>query len=380
MEISLNNTCLQSDGGPTENGSNCSGAVLSVVVEDSEGKASTARQIPPDSVGISIDHHRWGIPDANTEATKYVLRWYKRFTGGNPNEGIDEDGHPNGLQMVIPICGITTFNWKNGKRTVVRSKDIVHPNITVFRGSHSKRFKNVKPQNIGTTKGLFPFNFVRTVHVLRGNPPDILLLWPIWELTDKNRLPALPPCVDAAKHHGMQIAFCLSRWAMVGNTVWVLIPIDSLLVNGSETTWRVEFAEHSKYPASKKGQQKENRIWFHPQVKVVLYRTRDSVDTYKLEASRQTPHEKSTRNIEDRSDQVLLKRWMLEAVRCQRNIVNNPPPKPSIISKDVPFNQSTIYKPTTDLTVRVHSASGNWFKDYPIPCSNVFVSAFPFSV
>jgi hypothetical protein len=220
--------------------------------------------------------------------------------------------------------------------------------------------------------------FAHTVQMMSGMPPHVLLLWPIWELKRNRRLPGLQPPVDSEKSHAMQLSFALSKWAR-SNLLWVFLPAEALLVDGKhdESTWTVAFDETNVIAGDRDTANTEFRIWRHPGLRVVFYKTFDSVQKHEIEARRASPRTKEGRGIDNRPDQILLKSWMTEAVRCHEEIqLSLPKLQPMDISNDIKFIPGPPMTPIVDLHVQVDYCDKSKAKSYIVPARHVFVANF----
>jgi hypothetical protein len=308
-------------------------------------------------------------PQKSTTVAQYARRWYWHFMGTEDRKE-QEYGRYTGNQMVIPVCAYKSIVWKKGKSRLVDSQDVVHPNIRVYRGSRSKRVRPVQRQNFGTTKGRYPMCLAKAIKHHGARTPDVIIFYPIWELTDSGRLRGLQAPIDTENIHAMQLSFGLSQWAH-RNLLWVFLPYDALFGDRNDKRLVVEFDEKQK-PMSVPGD-REDRIWGCRGIRVVFYKTLDNIEKLKNQEIMARPSEHKGEAVEERSDQVLLKSWMNEVVRSQRHIAESKQVERRELSKDLSFDPWTIFTPDVNLMVRIHISAENVVHEYHVSPDKVFV-------
>jgi hypothetical protein len=308
-------------------------------------------QSAPDLRGIADARISWlSLP------IQRAKRFYNRLFSGRVLKEI---------RITIPVCKF----YANRFRLSALS---VHPNIQVSwktaapdeldHQQHdigSTRLIQIIPQKTGSTCGLFPTCFARVAEAMSPNNaigPEIILLWPIWELNADGSLPGLLPAIMYPNAtYGEQLSFCLSRWisdsCQMPRKIWVFLPIDSLLHDLTIT-----FEERSS--GTHVPPEEENRIWSYPGVNVVLYKSIKTLKEYQEEIKHAVATIEENQPMTERLDQIILKRWMDEATT-----------QAGLLKKVADYKQVI-----RSLTIRVQNSRMR--QDYVIPSERVYATQF----
>jgi hypothetical protein len=342
--------------------------------------SKTTTQYPDSTCGVdAVDasqHASTAQPYSSQgdRAIAYAGRLYNRFISSfKSHTDVGNDGEtPGTTQMVIPICEIRSVVQHGRKRRLVDSQDVVHPNICIFNGSQSKRLRPVQPQDVGTTKGRFPMILAYTIESITGIAPDIILFWPVWEIKVQFRgLRGLMIARDSKHVHAMQLSYGLAKWAK-NHLLWVFLPFDSLTQFCREDGV-VVFDTTIGPVADTETANAEQAIWEQPGIRVVLYKTTDTIENHKLEENKMRPTKDYLPAMDSRPEQVLLKSWMNQAAIRQKDILSSLPLQPSVIPSEYVFDPCTILTPDKDLKVSVNFLGRRPTVTYIVPRQQVFV-------
>jgi hypothetical protein len=230
----------------------------------------------------------------------------------------------------------------------------------------SHRLTIMNPQSVGQTQGIFPTAFAKVAKEMgpRGLPgPDIILLWPSWELGTNGRLSALLPALYSRfTSDGEQLSFCLSHWIGGGDNedesrkLWAFLPLESLCLG-----YTVTFDE--KNGSAIQEPEEEERIWAYGGVRIVFYKTRKNGSSYRTEMDEVLQRVQIHQSLSDRPDQKMLKKWMKQAV-CRTEEMSSLEPYPF-----PPFRPKRSV-----VTVRVENTAVT--QTYVIPGDHVYVVSF----
>jgi hypothetical protein len=308
-------------------------------------------------------------------ATLYADRWYNRYIH---YLSLNIAGLVYATTcMVIPICGFLSVGWKRSESRLIASRDVVHPNIRIFKGLHSKRLRAVQMQEVGTTKGRFPMCFLSSVRRITSIEPYVILLWPIWELKDCGRLPGLLPPVDSDYVHAMQLSFNLSQWAR-NDDLWVFLPFESIVGTCNENQLMVEFDETPEtVSVAKETVNREKRIWEYPGIRVVFYKTKLSLEDHRLNYEQTLPREHIRGPLDKRADQALLTSWMTEAVGWRQKLKYAQLVKEKFGLEQISLNPGTPFSPDMELIVKVHELGADRpIGEYTVSTNRVCIVGF----
>jgi hypothetical protein len=327
--------------------------------------------------------------------------------------------------ITIPIASFFRVIRPRTKPAFLRKYvDHVHENIRMYGTPRadgsipSKRLPVTDARDSETNKGLFP---VCGLHVFEGlimackaiqlSGPDALLLWALWECLSNGHVRGLPPpvytrgfkCIE----HAEQLSYALTKWIkrpertdspfgqrvstpayhVQERVLWAFLPfcmLEAGLSRAVDPRLRACLNEKELKISHKVNPTLsiESRIWKHPGVRVVFYKTTTDVqhikDLLELEHSRLLSDR--CKNFEMRGDQLMLKTLTDAAVSAKHRIVDfvnkgNIPTAPISSLADAPID--ALYHPDKPLTVAIYDGNGKSFQDsYIIPEERVYFVTF----